>query len=119
MLLLGFPPLVHAGTNEPHYINNTLWKLFPYSAFVGFSAGAVYVCDEEGRFCSPVTDGFYTDFLFFAVLYLPLGGDYPGFIFGLLPSYRNAGRVVIYNYRLIYALRARLLRVRENWIPEQ
>ena len=119
VLLLAFPPLVQAETNEPHYIDNTLWKLFPYSAFVGFSDGEVYVCDEEGRFCSPATDAFYTDFLFFALMYLPLEDDYPGFIFGLIPSYRNVCRVVIYNYRFIYALRARLLKVRENWIPEQ
>jgi len=119
VLLLAFPALVQAETYEPHYIDNTVWKLFPYGAFVGFSDGVVYLCDEEGRFCSPVTDAFYTDFLLCALLYLPLEDDYPGFIFGFLPSYRIVGRVVVYNYRLIYALRARLLRVRENWIPEQ
>ena len=119
VLLLAFSSLVQAETNAPHYIDNTLWKLSPYSAVVGFSGGVVYVCDEEGRFCAPVTDAFYTDFLFFALIYLPLADEYPGFIFGLLPSYRNVGRVVIYNYRLIYGLRARVLRVSENWIPEQ
>ena len=119
VLLLAFPSLVRAEKNEPHYIDNTLWKLLPYSAFVGFSDGVVYVCDEEGRFCSPATDAFYTDFLFFALMYLPLEDDYPGFMVGLVPSYRNVGRVVIYNYPLIYALRGRLLRVGENWIPDQ
>jgi len=119
VLLLAFPSLVQAETNETHYIDNTLWKLFPYSAFVGFSGGVVYVCDEEANFCSLATDAFYTDFLFFSLLYLPLEGEYPGIIFGLLSSYRNIGRVVIYNYRLIYALRGRLVRVSDNWIPEE
>jgi len=118
-LLLAFSSLVQAETSAPHYIDNTLWKLFPYSAFVGFSDGEVYVCDEEGRFCSPATDAFYTDFIFFALWYLPLEDDYPGFIFGFLPAYRNVGRVVVYNYPLLYILRARLLKVSENWIPEE
>jgi len=119
VLLLAFPSLVQAEINEPHYIDNTLWQLFPYSAFFGFSGGVVYVCDEEGSFCSPATDSFYKDFLFFALLYLPLEDDYPGFVFGFVPSYRNVGKVVVYNYPLIYALRARLLKVSENWIPEE
>ena len=118
-LLLAFASLVQAETSAPHYIDNTLWKLFPYSAVVGFSDGVVYVCDEEGRFCSPATDAFYTDFIFFALWYLPLEDDYPGFIFGFLPAYRNVGRVVVYNYPLLYILRARLLKVSENWIPEE
>ena len=117
LLLVSFS-LVQAGIQEPHYIDNTVWQLVPYSIVIGFSGGAVYMCDEEGRFCSPATDAFYTDFIFFALFYLPLEGDYPGLIFGFLPSYRNVGRVVIYNYPLIYALRARLLKVSENWIPE-
>jgi hypothetical protein len=119
VLFLAFPSLVQAEIQESHYIDNTLWKLFPYSALVGFSGGVIYVCDEEGRFCSPAADAFYTDFIFFALLYLPLEDDYPGLIFGFLPSYRNVGRVVIYNYPLIYALRARLLKVSDNWIPEE
>ena len=45
----------------------------------------------------------YTDFLFFALRYLPLEDDYPGFIFGLLPSYRNVGRAVIPRGRKIHA----------------
>jgi len=118
-LLLAFSSLVQAETSAPHYIDNTLWKLFPYSTFVGFSDGEVYVCDEECRFCSPATDAFYTDFIFFALWYLPLEDDYPGFIFGFLPAYRNVGRVVVYNYPLLYILRARLLKVSENWIPEE
>ena len=118
-LLLVFSSLVQAEIEEPHYIDNTLWELFPYSALVGFSGGVVYVCDEEGRFCSPAADAFYTDFLFFTLLYLPLEDDYPGLIFGFLPSYRNVGKVVVYNYPLMYILRARLLKVSENWIPEE
>ena len=119
VLLLAFPSLVQAETNETHYIDNTLWKLFPYSAYFGFSGGVVYVCDEGANFCTPATDAFYTDFIFFGLFYLPLRDDYPGFIFGFLPSYRNVGRVVIHNYRLIYTVRCRLLRVRENWMLDE
>lgn len=119
VLLLACSSLVQAEIREPHYIDNTLWKLFPYSAVIGFSGGVVYICDEQGRFCSPATGALYTDFIFFALLYLPLEDDYPGLIFGILPSNRNAGRVVIYNSRLSYVLRGRLLRVSENWIPEE
>ena len=118
LLFLVSSSLVQAEIQEPHYIDNTLWKLFPYSIVIGFSGGVVYMCDGDGSSCSPVTDAFYTDFIVFALLYLPLAVDYPGFIFGFLPSYRNIGRAVIYNYPLIYALRARLLKVSENWIPE-
>lgn len=117
-LLLASSSLVQAGIQEPHYIDNTLWTLTPYSIAIGFSGGVVYMCDEEGRFCLPATDAFYTDFIFFALFYLPLEDGYPGLIFGCLPSYRNVGRAVIYNYPLIYVLRARLLKVSENWIPE-
>lgn len=106
-----------AETGASPTIANTLWQLFPYSASLGFSDGVIYICDEDGDACSPIADSFYTDFFLWFLFYLPVREGAPGFIFGVVPSRRNIGRVVVYNYLLRYALRARLLKVREDWIP--
>ena len=119
LLVLLVPSLLQAAANEPHYIHNTLWKFIPYSTCLGFSDGVVYVCDEAGNVCAPTEGAVYTDFIFFALFYIPLSDDYPGYVFGFIPACRNVGKVVIYNYSLVYALRARLLKVSGDWVPEE
>jgi len=120
LLFAALPPSFAQTANpETHSIGNTLWKLFPQESYFGFSGGQVYVCDQSLAACAPAEDSFYDDFLLFSLLYVPIGEDNPGFVYGFVPAGGRRGWVIVYNYRLRYALRSRLLLVSDTWAPEK
>jgi len=98
-------------------INNTLWTIFPYNSYFGFSGGEVYICDEELESCEPIPNSSYTDLLLRSIVYIPIAEEYPGFIYGFLSPRRGIGTIVVYNYRLMYFLTVLSFKANDNWTP--
>jgi hypothetical protein len=121
LILFAAPLPCFAQTIAPqlHPVNNTLWKLYPQNAYFGFANGVVYLCDESLAACEVAEDSFYTDFVFFALFYVPIREDYTGVMFGFIPAVGWRGRMIIYNIPLRYTLRGTLLLANENWSPPE
>ena len=113
------PCFAQAVYPQLHPVSNTLWKLFPQNVYFGFAGGVVYMCDESLTACVPTEDSFYTDFVLFALFYVPIREDYTGFISGFIPAVGWRGRLIVYNMPLRYTLRGILLLASDNWLPPE
>lgn len=117
LLFVAAPLPGSAQTISPrlHPVSNTLWQLFPQDTFLGFADGIVYVCNEPITGCVAAEDSLYSDFVLFAVFYIPVREEHTGFMVGFLPAVGRFGRMMVYNISLRYALHFTLLLVNENW----
>lgn len=113
------PCLAQIETNGFYSIDNTLWKIFPYNSYFGFSDGIVYVCDEDLESCTPISNSIYINLPFLSLIYIPITEEYPGFIMGFLSPLLGNGKAVVYNYRLMYSLSAKLFKASDNWTPQE
>jgi hypothetical protein len=121
LILFAAPLPCFSQTVHPqlHPAGNTLWKLFPQNTYFGFAGGVVYMCDESLTACEPAEDSFYSDFLLFALFYVPIREDYTGFMFGFIPVAGWRGSMIIYNIPLRYTLRGTLLLASDSWDPPE
>lgn len=117
ILIFSTPCLAQRETNSFYSLTDTLWSIFPFDSYFGFSGGVVYVCDAELESCTSTPNSFYFDFPFISLLYIPITEEDSGFITGFLSPLLGTGITLVYNYRLMYFLHATLFKVSDNWAP--